>query len=545
MAEEIQTGRPPTRARRGLVTSPHYLASSTGIDILRDGGSAVDAAIAANATLCVVYPHMAGLGGDGFWLIADDNVSALNASGPAADSATREYYTGLGYDEIPDRGSASALTVPGAVDGWRQAHDEYGNTDWGRLFNDAISYARNGVAVTADLSRWMSTDAELLNTDPKARATYLTDGDAPDPGSTLRQPALADAIEKIAQRGPRGGFYAGDLAEEFCDGLGSESPLEPSDFAEYTATWVDPLEIKYRDYTAYSFPPNTQGVAALQILGLLDGYDVESWGHGTADYYHHMTEAVKLAFADRDAWVTDPDYIDFPAEELLSQSYLTSRRTMIEPASALSLPVEAGHSPDNATPKRSDSGGDTCYLSIVDEDGMAVSMIQSIYHDFGSGVVAGQTGIIPQNRGSFFSLDSGHINSLEPGKRTFHTLIPSLLTHEGRPWLVYGTMGGEGQPQTQAALVTRLVDFGFDVQTAIEAPRWLFGRTWGENSKSLSLEGRVPDRVVDELRCRGQPVAMARDFDDTMGHAAAIRIHADGQLEGGADPRGDGSAIGY
>ncbi len=201
--------------------------------------------------------------------------------------------------------------------------------------------------------------------------------------------------------------------------------------------------------------------------------------------------------------------------------------------------------PKETTAKSSSAGGDTCYLSVVDENGLAVSMIQSIYYDFGSGIVAGDTGIIPQNRGSFFSLNPSHINSLEPGKRTFHTLIPSLLTRDGKPWLVYGTMGGEGQPQTQAALVTRIVDFGQDVQTAIESPRWLFGRTWGEESRSLSLEGRVPDNILDELQQRGQPVAVGRDYDDNMGHAAAIKITSEGILEGGADPRSDGSAVGY
>ena len=545
MVEQIQTGRPPTRAQRGLVTSSHYLASSTGIDILRDGGSAVDAAVATNATLCVVYPHMAGLGGDGFWLIHDDEVQALNASGPAAESATQEYYDSLDYNEIPNRGSASALTVPGVVDGWRLAHEEYGKLEWEHLFEDAINYAQEGFPVTANLSRWINTDAEILGRDPEAKQIYLTAGSAPEPGTILQQPALAETLQTIAQMGPRDGFYDGPIAERFCEGLGTESPLAPTDFNAYRAEWVDPLSIEYRDCTAYSFPPNTQGVSALQILGLLDGFDVEAWGDGTSDYYHHMAEAVKIAFADRDAWVTDPKYIDFPVDTLLSESYLAERRELINSKNSMKLPVKPGLSPDQNTFTTSDAGGDTCYFSVVDENGMAVSIIQSIYHDFGSGIIAGETGIIPQNRGAFFSLDPNHINSLESGKRTFHTLIPSMLTRNGDPWLVYGTMGGEGQPQTQAALVTRLVDFGYDVQTAIEAPRWLFGRTWGEESKSLSLEGRVPDGVANKLQQRGHPVSIARDFDDSMGHAAAIRIHDDGQLEGGADPRGDGSAIGY
>jgi gamma-glutamyltranspeptidase/glutathione hydrolase len=258
-----------------------------------------------------------------------------------------------------------------------------------------------------------------------------------------------------------------------------------------------------------------------------------------------MTEAVKLAFADRDAWVTDPEAIDVPVEQLFTGSYLDGRRDRIDSATALPAAVKPGITPSGRTPEPQNPGGDTCYLSVVDEQGLAVSMIQSIYFDFGSGILAGETGIIPQNRGAFFSLDPSHINSLEPGKRTFHTLIPGILTRDGHPYLVYGTMGGEGQPQTQAAVVSRLIDFGYDVQQAIEAPRWLYGRTWGEKSKSLSLEGRISDGVAEDLQRRGHPVTMCRDMDETMGHAAAIKIHDNGVLEGGADPRGDGAAIGY
>lgn len=546
MHDQRRTGRPPTRAQHGLITTPHYLASSTGANVLRDGGSAVDAAIAANATLCVVYPHMAGLGGDGFWLLADgDGVSGINASGPAGEAATRDHYAELGYDEIPDRGAGSVLTVPGAVDGWRLAHEKHGQLPWDRLFEDAIIYAREGVAMTDDFTRWIALDSEVLGEHSTAAETFLDEGSAPEPGTSLQQSDLADSLRVVARSGPRQGFYEGPIAEAFCEGLDEESPLTATDFEQYHAEWVEPLSVDYREYTAYSLPPNTQGIAALQILGLLDGLDVESWRDGTADYYHHMTEAVKLAFADRDAWVTDPDAVDLPAERLLSSSYLDERRSLIEPDSSLPTAVAPGIAPEGPATQSQDPGGDTCYLSVVDDDGLAVSMIQSIYFDFGSGMIAGDTGIIPQNRGSFFSLDADHVNSLEPGKRTFHTLIPSILLKDGEPWLVYGTMGGEGQPQTQAALVSRIVDFGYDVQEAIEAPRWLFGRTWGEESKSLSLEGRIPDGVATELQRRGQPVAMARDVDDTMGHAAAIRIRENGTLEGGADPRGDGAAIGY
>ena len=539
-----RSGRPPTRANRAMITTPHYLASATGVDILRSGGSAVDAAIAANATLCVAYPHMAGLGGDGFWLLSDeDDVRAINASGPAASAATRRYYQKRGHESIPERGPESALTVPGAVDGWRQAHQEYGSLPWERLFEDAIAQARDGVPVTEELARWIALDSDVLKGDDAAASLFLNNGTAPEAGARISQHMLADSLESIAEHGARDGFYDGALAEEFCAGIGENSPLEPQDLSQYSADWVDPLSIEYRGYTAHSLPPNTQGLAALQILGLLDGFDVESLGDGTPEYYHHLAESVKVAFADRDAWVTDPDSVDLPAETLLSESYLGERRDLITSSGVLSTDLDPGMTP-KATPKDDAAGGDTVYLSVVDEDGLAVSLIQSIYFDFGSGIVAGDTGIIPQNRGSFFSLDDSHVNRLEPRKRTFHTLTPAMLTQDGDPELVYGTMGGEGQPQTQAALVTRLVDFGYDVQQAIEAPRWLYGRTWGEDTRSLSLEGRVPDRVITELQKQGHQVSVARRFDDTMGHAAAISID-DELLEGGADPRGDGAAIGY
>ncbi|MES3518508.1 MAG: gamma-glutamyltransferase [Natronomonas sp.] len=546
MYQHTALGRQPTRTTNAMITTPHSVASSAGLDALRRGGSAVDAAIAANAALCVVYPHMAGLGGDGFWMIADrDDVRAINASGPAASDATRAYYTDSGYDEIPDRGAESALTVPGAVDGWRLAHEAYGTLPWEELFTNAIELATESV-VTDNLSGWIRTDRDIIENDERASSIFLPGDTVPEPGDRLQQTALADSLETVARRGSREGFYEGPLAERICEPLRERgSPLHPEDFAEYTAEWVEPLSIEYRDYTAHSFPPNTQGIAALEILGLLDGFDLEAFTDGTPEYYHAIVEATKLAFADRDAWVTDPDFVDIPTETLLDSTYLDNRREQIDFETALPPSPAAGTTPETHTPTEGSAGGDTCYFSVVDEDGLAVSVIQSIYYDFGSGVVAGDTGIIPQNRGSFFSLDPDHVNALEPGKRTFHTLIPSILTKDGEPRLVYGTMGGEGQPQTQAALVSRIVDFGYDVQRAIEAPRWLFGRTWGEESRSLTVEGRVPDGVIDALRARGQTVSVARDYDDTMGHAGAIRITEDGTLVGGADPRGDGAALGY
>lgn len=546
-----RTGRPPVLASRGMVSTPHYLASASGLDALRRGGSAVDAVIAANATLCVVYPHMAGVGGDGFWLIAGgdaENVQALDASGPAARNASRDYYREQGCrDRIPARGPLAALTTPGAVDGWRVAHERHGRLAWEGLFADAVQYARNGTAITRSLADWLAADESILREFPDSARTFLLDGQAQREGARLVQAQLARTLEQLASCGARAGFYEGPIAQRACAALAAAgSPLSADDFASYQARWVEPISATYRGYQVMQIPPSTQGFAALQILNLLERFDVAAWGDGTADYYHHMVEAVKVAFADRDEWLTDPAFVDIPLDELLSKEYAQARCKLIDPKRALvSHLVEPGLRYGTSFDRRS-SEGDTVYLCATDSNGLVASMIQSIYHDFGSAFVAGDTGIVMQNRGSFFSLDEHHPNRLEPGKRTFHTIIPALLLEHGEPVLAYGTMGGEGQPQTQAALVTRLVDFGYDVQQAIEAPRWLMGRTWGMESHDLWLESRISDEVARELRLRGQPVKIVGGWDGTLGHAQAIRIDRNnGWFEGGADPRGDGAAMGY
>jgi gamma-glutamyltranspeptidase/glutathione hydrolase len=545
-----RTGRPPTYAPNGVVSTPHYLASAAGLNILQQGGSAVDAAIAANAVLCVVYPHMAGLGGDGFWLIAEPQgrqVHGVNASGPAARDATLDYYRPRSKDgEIPARGPLGVLTVPGAIDGWRLVHERFGRLDWERLFDAAIDYARNGMPVGRSLADWTAQDEPILSAYPASASIFLPGGRVPREGEKLVQANLARSFEQIAKGGARS-FYEGDMARRICSALQPEgSPLAAEDFATFHAEWVEPLRGSYKGYDVYELPPNTQGFAALQILNLIGGFDVAAWGDGTADYYHHMAEAVKVAFADRDEWLTDPNFVDMPVERLISKAYADERRRLIDPERALDISrvppgIAYAHPHERRAPD-----GDTCYFCASDRDGMVVSLIQSIYHDFGSGMVGGDTGIILQNRGAFFSLDENHPNCLAPGKRTFHTLIPAMLARDGRPYLAFGSMGGEGQPQSQAALATRILDFGYDVQQAIEAPRWLMGRTWGTRTRNLSLEGRISDEVARELKRRGQPVQMVTDWNDNLGHAQAIRVDREqGLYEGGADPRGDGAALGY
>jgi len=533
-----------------VVATPHYLASAAGLNILQRGGSAVDAAIAANAVLCVVYPHMAGLGGDGFWLIAEPEtgqVLGINASGPSAHLATADYYRPKSNNgDIPTRGPLSVLTVPGAVDGWRLAHEKYGRIVWSELFDAAIGYAREGIPVSRSLADWLTQDEPILRTYPTTADIFLPGKRVPRDGQRLNQGDLARSFEQIAKQGARS-FYEGSIAERICASLQSQdSPLRADDFGAFRAAWVEPIKANYRGYEVCQLPPNTQGFTALQILNLVAGYDVTAWGDGTADYYHHIAEAVKVAFADRDEWLTDPAFVTIPVEKLISEQYANERRGLINRESALNITeVAAGIAYQHAHARRIPDG-DTCYFCAADRDGMVVSLIQSIYHDFGSAVVGGDTGIILQNRGAFFSLEDNHPNRLEPGKRTFHTLIPALLMREGKPYLAFGSMGGEGQPQSHVALVTRIVDFGYDAQQAIEAPRWLMGRTWGTQSRNMSLEGRISDETVRELKRRGQPVQMVTDWNDNMGHASAIRVDREqGFFEGGADPRGDGAALGY
>lgn len=545
-----RTGRPPAFAPRAMAATPHYLATGTAVEVLRRGGSAVDAMVAASAVLAVVYPHWCGPGGDGFWMVHDPRrggVEGLNASGPAARLATRGYYRERGHpDRIPARGPLAALTVPGAVDGWRLAHERFGRLSWADLFDDAVRYAREGVPIARSLAFWLSRRLEELAAH-SAASLFAGGRGLLREGAPIAHPALADTLERIARRGAREGFYEGETAERICAALEPRgSPLRPEDFAAFRAEWMEPVSSTYRDLTIHELPPNSQGFAALQILSLLEGFDVEWWPDGGANYLHHAAEAVKLALADRDEWLTDPRFVDVPLDRLLSREYAAERRALIDPRRAHPVGGVAPGIRFGPSARRPPPAGDTCYLCAVDGEGMAASVIQSLYQDFGSMEAGGGTGVILQNRGAYFSLDESHPNRLEPGKRTFHTLMPAMAFRGGEPYLAFGTMGGNGQPQTHAALVTRLADFGYDVQQAIEAPRWVVGRTLGKEQEALYLEGRISDAVVRELYARGHDVRMVMEWDEDMGHAQAIRIHRDtGFLEGGADPRGDGAAMGF
>jgi len=541
MARVISGTRwPEARATRGMVAAPHALATEAGRAVFAAGGNAVDAAIAAAATIAVVYPHMNSIGGDNFWLIYDARarrLRALNACGRSAAQVDADAYRTRYGEAMPVRGGAAAIMVPGAVSGWWDAHrmsrEALGSPiPWKRLLEDAMRHAGDGFAVspgqrrvTADASALFGATAPIeirRSFWPVYHPDRFADGQ-------FVQTDLAATLAAVADGGSEA-FYRGDLARRIVAGASAVgSPLALADLAEHRADWVEPLRVRYRDGEATSFPPPTQGFAALAILALLEGFDMADLDD--ADYVHVVVEATKLAFEDRDRYLADPAVVAVPVERCLDAARLARRRGRISRRAA--MPV--GGPP---------ADGDTIAIVTADADGNAVSVIQSTYHEFGAAVVAGDTGVLLQNRGAFFSLDPRHPNALAPRKRTAHTLIPSIYMVGGRPRFVYGTMGGEGQPQTQAALVTRLVDRGLGPQAAVEAPRWLYGRTWGEPSKALRLEARFGDTVATTLSERGHDVRIVEAWSDLMGHAQCIAL-ADGLLLGGSDPRADGAALGY
>ncbi|WP_109995219.1 gamma-glutamyltransferase [Salinisphaera sp. LB1] len=528
--------RPTALSRRGMVSSPHYLASAAGQDILRQGGSAVDAAIAVNATLGVVFPHMTGIGGDAFWLIHShgaDRPIALNGSGRAVGSASRDSYRARNLDTIPHRGALAAVTVPGAVDSWCMAHARYGRLPLSALLAPAIEHARDGYPVGESQARFTAECVDVLRGCALASDQFMPGGRAPEAGELMRHPTLADTLEAIARFG-RAGFYEGEVAAEIVRHLGTlGQQWTASDLANHRGDWAEPLSTRYRGVDCYQTPPNSQGFAHLIMLNILAHFDVAGLRDKPAEYVHLLVAATREAFAVRDRYLTDPVFHDIPLPRLLSKAFAGECAERIKQG----LP--------NAYQARP-AGGDTTATMVVDGQGNAVSLIQSIYHEWGAATMAGDTGVLLQNRGAFFSLDDAHVNRLEPGKRSFHTLMPGMAYRDGRPWLVYGTMGGEGQPQTSTALLTRMLDFGLDPQRAIDAPRWLYGRSWGTATDALRVESRFDAAIDTRLAAHGHEVCRVGDWDGVMGHAAAIRIDAaTGVLHGAADPRGEGIALGW
>ncbi|WP_054402242.1 gamma-glutamyltransferase [Paenibacillus solani] len=521
-------------ARKSAVATPSNLASMAANRILNEGGSAVDAMVAANSVLGVVFPHMTGAGGDAFWLIYDAKTGkthSLNASGKSASNVSMSDFSGK--DEIDVRGAKAANTVPGAVSGWIEAHRKFGKLPLSRCLEPAIDYAKNGFPVGDSVARFSEFAIDLLRTYPTTAKTFLKNGVAPYVASDImRNPNLAKTLEQIAEGG-FDVFYKGDIAKRICDFLQEQGGfLTPEDFANHQVDWTEPVEVSYRDWKVLAPPPNSAGFVTLQILGMMEHMNVKQMKESESDFIDHFTRATAFSFKDRDTYLDDPNFNHIPLDTLLSKDYFRDRfKQMHNPSLG---PPETGFG----------KKGDTTFSCAADEEGNVVGVIQSLYWEWGSGLVAGDTGILLQNRGTHFSLDPMARDRLEPNKRPAHTLTCSMVLKEDQPEMVVGAMGGDGEPQTQALIIMRVLDQGYSVQEAIDAPRWLLGRTWGDHVRGLRLEGRYEEKIADKLRELGhENVEIIENFSDLMGHAQAIRIWPD-HLEAGADPRADGLAIG-
>jgi gamma-glutamyltranspeptidase len=548
----------PVLATRGMVACAHYLATQAGLSILTQGGNAIDAAIAANAAMTVVYPSTCSAGGDTFMLIWEEKsqrLYALNGSGRAPRDMTPEYFLSRDMREIPETGPLS-INVPGAVDGWFEALGRFGSLPAETIFAPAIAYAEEGMPVSPKLSSWIRRGQRVLEPWESTSAVFLPAGQPLRTGAILRQPDLARTYRMLAKEG-RDAFYRGPLARsiteyiQLCGGL-----LSLEDMQKHHSDWVEPLSTNYRGYDVFEFPPNSQGIAALEMLNILEGFDLKSLGHQTAEYLHLLLETKKLAFADRDRYVSDPAFVDVPVERLLSKSYAKEQRRRIDPKKATPY-FAAGLEKD----------GDTMYLCTTDGEGNVVSLIQSLYHGFCSGIIGGNTGVLLHNRGSYFSLDPRHVNYLQPEKRTMHTLSPAMVLKNGVPYIALGSMGGDAQPQVHVQVLSAIIDFGLNVQQAISAPRWRSGRVrvaspqkgrevHGQSGVDERLERAIAEVVMMERRFMSG-VALELDllghhtiveglWEDGMGHAQAILINPETHIfEGAADPRCDGLALGW
>ncbi len=521
--------------RRGVVCAPHALAVEDGRQILAEGGNAIEAMIAMAASIAALYPHMNHVGGDGFWLIREPrgHVRALMGAGSAGSKATIALYREAGYDEIPARGPLAALTVPGAVAGWMLAA-EAARALGARLPLDvllapAIKHAREGYTVTRSQARLTAEKLPEMTDASGFRENFLLDGKPPEAGATLKQSALAATLDHLSHAG-LDDFYRGDVGHELAADLARiGSPVTRADLENYRA-WVDaPLSVAISAGTLYNAPPPTQGLASLIILGVFDRLRVQK--PETFEHVHAIVEATKRAFRVRDKVVTDPDRAGDLAR-YLSSAFLDGEAGKIDMKKAAHWPAPYGE-------------GDTIWMGAADASGLVVSYIQSLYWEFGSGCVLPATGVLMQNRGASFSLDPKALNALAPGRRPFHTLNPALAALKDGRVIAYGTMGGDGQPQSQAALFTRHVIFRQPLEQALDAPRWLLGRTWGSTHTNLRMEPRFDEGLIDRLMSAGHDVAVLdQPYSDTMGHAGAVVLHPDGTLEGGHDPRADGGAAG-
>jgi gamma-glutamyltranspeptidase/glutathione hydrolase len=532
----VPAGRSVVRTSQAMVASSQPLASQTGVEILKRGGNAVDAAIAMAAVLNVTEPNMTGIGGDAFMMVYSaktKKLEALNASGRAPKALTAERLTALGHKQMPTSGMET-VTVPGAFDGWMTLLEKHGTMKLPDVLAPAIALAENGFPVMEKTVADWIPEVEKLKRTPVSASTYLVNGGAPKPGDIFVQKNLARTFRTLAAGG-RDAYYRGEIARaivDYCQKNGGYLTME--DLAEHKSTWVEPISTTYRGHTLYEFPPNNQGLTALLLLNILEGVDLASMRNDPARYYHTLIEATKIAFADRNRHIADPAFAKVPVQELLSRDYAAKRRALINPDKAIDPPAYG----------EVKMGSDTTYFTVVDKDRNAVSFINSIFNSFGSGVVAGDTGIMLHNRGTGFVLQAGHPNRLEPGKRPFHTLIPAMVFKDGRLLMTYGVMGGDIQAQGHAQVLINLIDRGLNLQQAIDAPRVRY-----VSGRGVMLEDTLPPSVIADLVARGHervlPPAgiMHRAL---MGGGQAIMIDPQtGALLGASDMRKDGLAIGY
>lgn len=525
-------GQRLARSSRGMVTSPHEIASEAGRDVLAAGGNAIEAAIVMASVLCVTYPHFCSLGGDTLCIISDRDGNARTISGVGQAAADLPSFT----ERIPTRGAASALTAAATVDAWAQAHalsrDTWGGRrSWSELLERAQHYAEHGFLLTSSQSFWQEFRGDEVGGWPGFASVFKADGKDPRTGCIFRQPALGRTLKELRERGPRD-FYEGSLARRIAAGLAAAgSPLRAADLAQCRARIEPALRVPYRDGELLGMQPPTQGVTTLEIMGILDRFDVRALPEGSTDYYHLLVEAIKLAFIDRNRFVADPDFADVPVGRLLGAAHLDRRATEIDLCKARPWPDVYQH-------------GDTVYLAAVDDEGRCVSMLQTIYFDFGSGLVVGDTGILWHNRGAAFSVDAGHPNRIAGGKRPFHTLNPGIYLREGAPHLLYGTQGADGQPQTLTAVLTRLIDYGMDPFSALARPRFLLGQTFSDANDTLKLEADAGADVFAALARRGHAMASLAAQSPLAGQPGVIRIERDGAMVGAHDPRSDGIALG-
>lgn len=525
-------------ATQGMAATSQPLATQVALDVLKSGGNAIDAAIAANALLGLVEPTGSGVGGDLFAIIWDaesKQLYGLNASGRSPKSLTLEYLKSQG-DKIPSYGPLP-VSVPGAVDGWFEMHGRFGKLPMSEILQPAINYAENGFPVTELISYYMQASASRLSKYPGFKDVYMPAGKMPVKGEIFKNPALARTLKIIAEEG-RDGFYLGEVAQEIDSYMRANGGFVTyQDMASHKSEWVEPVSTNYRGYDVWELPPNGQGIAALQILNIMEQYDVKSMGFGSPEYIHTFVEAKKLAFADRAKYYADPDFNRIPVEQLISKPYAKQRKALINP---------------NKAAKRDQSGpvhGDTIYLTTADKDGNMVSLIQSNFRGMGSGMTPPKLGFVLQDRGELFSFEEGHFNQYAPGKRPFHTIIPAFVTKDGKPWLSFGVMGGGTQPQMHAQIVMNLVDFSMNLQEAGDAPRILHtgsSQPTGEvmtDGGYISLESGFPMIVRRELAKKGHII---RDSLGAYGgYQAIMRDLKNGVYYGASETRKDGHAAGY